>query len=80
MHSFIGLDSKVETIKHGRVYVLDWHANVDSTNPWKMYAKSRNERLKEECPGKDLHTEAVQQACKEAFPDAVVLTYWTHTW
>ena len=60
--------------------MLDWHANDDSTNPWKMFAKARNKRLKAECPGEALHTEAVQQACKEAFQDAVVLTYWSHTW
>lgn len=71
-------DPTLEIIKSGRVFVEDWHAETDQGVDPSIHAT--NERLWESCPAKQLYREEVEEGCREAFPEAVVLTFWSHTW
>lgn len=77
----------VEVIEQGKVFVLDWHAKGADTT--KMSAKdalgivamcARAGRVFELCPPRELNDSVVLTQCRKGFPDAVVLTYWTHSW
>lgn len=68
-------DPTLEVIKHGKVYVDDWHGNGNHPE-----IQKHNARFREACPSKELYKKDVEEQCKAAFPDAVVLTFWTHSW
>lgn len=71
-------DPTLEIVKHGKVYVEDWHAEYDQNAHREIH--EHNQRLREACPSQELYKEEVEEKCRAAFPDAVVLTFWTHTW
>ena len=52
----------------GRVYVGDWH-NITALD---IYY--------EECNGDNIMTDSGQKRCLKSYPNAHVLTYWTHSW
>ena len=77
-NSIQGGDPTLEIVKAGKVYVNDWHAETDQgVNP--AYHE-KNVLLWEACNKEELYKKEIQERCKETFQDAVVLTFWSHTW
>lgn len=70
-NSIRGDDPTITIVKAGKVFVDDWHA---------YEGKEKRELFREKCKPKEIHTEKVIKMCREEYPDAYVLTYWTHTW
>lgn len=68
-------DPTLEVIKYGKVYVEDWHG--DGNQP---EIQQHNARLWEACPKKELYKKDVADGCRAAFTDAIVLTFWSHSW
>jgi len=58
--------------------VSDWHAETDQGVDPKIHEE--NLRLWEACPMEQLYKEEVEEHCQQEFPEAVVLTFWSHTW
>lgn len=73
-----GGDPTLEIIKSGKVFVSDWHAETDQGVDPKIHEE--NLRLWEACPMEQLYKEEVEEHCQQEFPEAVVLTFWSHTW
>jgi inositol phosphorylceramide mannosyltransferase catalytic subunit len=60
--------AKVEVIDPGYVFVSNWNNKEEADYFIKM------------CNGSKITTQRQQQRCSKAFPNAHVLTFWTHTW
>ena len=69
-------DETLEVIKYGKVYVNDWHGWGEEDDP----EMSENNLRLSSCPQKELHNEGVADQCRAALPEAVVLTFWSHSW
>mmetsp|Transcript_7238 Transcript_7238/g.14486 ORF Transcript_7238/g.14486 Transcript_7238/m.14486 type:complete len:325 (-) Transcript_7238:1371-2345(-) len=70
-NSIRGDDPTITIVKAGKVFVDDWHA---------YEGEEKRELFREKCKAKEIHTEKMTKSCREEYPDAYVLTYWTHTW
>ena len=64
-------DTSVHVITAGKVFVWDWHQYEGETE---------NQRFLKFCPGDSIHDSKVENACKKEYPDAAVLTFWSHSW
>jgi mannosyltransferase OCH1-like enzyme len=71
-------DPTLEILDAGKVYVDDWHAETDQGVDPSFH--ENNAKLWEECNREELYKDEVEERCKAAFPDAVVLTFWSHSW
>ncbi len=59
---------RVELLDPGYVFISNW-IDTEQTNYF--------DRV---CNGSKITTEAQQNRCRKAFPNAHVLTFWTHSW
>ena len=59
---------KLETLDPGYVFISNWNKEEEANYFSKV------------CNGSTINTEQQQKRCLKAFPNAHVLTFWTHTW
>ena len=60
----------VKILRPGVVYVRDWHNLVPEAGP--LFDRS--------CDAQTIDTPATEAKCKEMYPEAAVITFWTHSW
>ena len=64
-------DPTIAILKAGTIYVDDWHA---------YEGEEKREEFKAMCPKEDIHQNKVNAQCKQTYPKAFALTFWTHSW
>lgn len=55
----------------GQIFVDDWH---------QFHGEEETKKFAKFCNKEKIHQEKVNKDCLKHYPEAYVITFWTHTW